>query len=236
MPTSDEHNNVLEAPSQRILGDYVANQLRQAILIGHFKPNQRLVEQDIAESMETSRGPIRDALLTLEKEGLVIRQPYRGAFVAQLNPEDMMEIYTLREVLESLAMKYIIKKGTLEQIRELKKIVHKMENLAEKDYSQMEATDLDMEFHHTLCKISGHKRVLIAWKALSAQIRIVLWKHLLEHPTDLPDRFVTWHTKIVDALCQRDYEKAVKEMHIHMSVSMDWVDQLMAQKGQQSQD
>lgn len=235
-PLGNEIGSVLKAPSQRILGDYVANQLRQAILDGQLEPQHRLVEQDIAESMEISRGPIRDALKILENEGLVVRQPYRGTFVAPLNPEDMREIYTLREALESLAIKYIIKDATLEQIEELEKIVHAMEELAKQDYGQMEAADQDIEFHHMLCKISGHKRVLAAWEALSGQIRIVLWKHRLEHPTDLRDRSVHWHADIVDALCQRDSEKAIKIMHKHMAASMEWVDQLVKQNSQASQD
>jgi len=222
-------DNILTAPSQRILSDYVADRLRQAILLGQFQPNQRLVEQDLAESMKTSRGPIRDALKVLENEGLVIRETHRGAFVAELNPEDMREITTLREVLESLAIRYLIQRATSSQIDQLENIVHAMENMALSDYGQMEATDLDMEFHHTLCQISGHKRVLTAWEALSGQIRIVLWKHRLEHPTDLRDRSVPWHARIVEALRQHDAEKAITLLHEHLAASMEWVDQLLKQ-------
>ena len=75
---SSETDDYLTAPSQRILSDYVADQLRQAILVGQLQPNQRLVEQEIAESMKTSRGPIRDAIKVLENEGLVTREAHRG--------------------------------------------------------------------------------------------------------------------------------------------------------------
>ena len=230
LKSSEPVDNYLTAPSLRILSDYVADQLRQAILLGQFQPNQRLVEQDIAESMKTSRGPIRDALKILENEGLVTRETHRGAFVAELNSEDMHEITTLREVLETLAIKYVIQRATSSQIDELENIVFAMENMALKDYGQMEATDLDMAFHHTLCRISGHKRVLTAWEALSGQIRIVLWKHRLEHPTDLRDRSVPWHSKIVEALRERNPEKTTDLLHEHLAASMDWVDLLLKQK------
>ncbi|HEX7556290.1 MAG TPA: GntR family transcriptional regulator, partial [Leptolinea sp.] len=167
MLKSSEMDSILTAPSQRILSDYVADRLRQAILLGQFQPNQRLLEQDIAESMKTSRGPIRDALKILENEGLVTRETHRGAFVAELNPEDMHEVNTLREVLEALAIKYVIQRATSSQLDELEQIVHAMESMALKDYGQKEATDLDIEFHHTLCRLSGHKRVMTAWEALS---------------------------------------------------------------------
>ena len=227
---NNDTDNILTAPSQRILSDYVAERLRQAILVGQFEPNQRLVEQDIAESVKTSRGPIRDALKILENEGLVTRQTHRGAFVAELNPDDMHEIFSLRKALESLAIQYFIEKATEEQIDELEKIVQSMEVMSLKDYGQAEATDLDMDFHHTLCKISGHKRVLTAWEALSGQIRIVLWKHRLVHPTDLRDRSVPWHAGIVEALRERNKEKAVDLLNVHLAASMEWVDQLVKQK------
>jgi DNA-binding GntR family transcriptional regulator len=230
MLKSSEMDNILTAPSQRILSDYVADRLRQAILLGQFQPNQRLLEQDIAESMKTSRGPIRDALKILENEGLVTRETHRGAFVAELNPEDMHEVNTLREVLETLAIKYVIQRATSSQLDELEQIVHAMESMALKDYGQKEATDLDIEFHHTLCRLSGHKRVMTAWEALSGQIRIVLWKHRLEHPTDLRDRSVPWHAKIVEALRERNEEKTIELLHEHLAASMEWVDQLVGQK------
>ncbi len=220
-------NGLLTAPSQRTLSDYAADQLRQAILSGQFTPNQRLVEQEIAESMQTSRGPVRDALKILENEGLVVRQSHRGAFVAQLRPEDFLEIHTLREALESLAIKYLIKNATDEQIDTLEQLVKDMEGLSRQNYNQTDATDLDMDFHHTICVISGHKRVLSAWEALSGQIRLVLLKHRLEHPQDLRERSVLWHEKIVQALRERDTDKAINELHTHMAASFEWVEQLM---------
>lgn len=230
----DEHNGLLTAPSQRTLSDYVADQLRQAILAGEFKPNQRLVEHQIAESIQTSRGPVRDAIKILENEGLIIRQPHRGAFVAQLQPEDFMEIYSLREALETLAIRYAIKNATDEQISALEQLVISMEGLAKQDYSQGDATDLDMEFHHTMCKISGHKRVLNAWESMSGQIRLVLFKHRLENPQDLRERSVSWHEKIVAALCQRDTEMAIKELHTHMAASFEWVEAMLRERNKQT--
>ncbi len=225
-----DHSGLLTAPSQRTLSDYVADQLRQAILAGQFPPNERLVEQEIAESMQTSRGPVRDALKILENEGLVIRQSHRGAFVAQLHPEDFIEIYTLREALETLAVRYAIQNATDQQIGDLAKVVRSMESMARQNYNQVDATDLDMEFHHTLCKISGHKRLLNVWESISGQIRLVLLKHRLINPDDLRVRSVSWHAKIVEAMRERNTEKAVKELETHMAASSEWVQVLLKQR------
>jgi DNA-binding GntR family transcriptional regulator len=216
-------SSVLTAPSQRTLSDYVADQLRQAILIGQLQPSQRLVEEDLATSLQTSRGPVRDAIRMLENEGLVIRQPHRGAFVADWTPDDVREIYSLREALESLAIRYAIKNATDEQINELEKLVHEMDNLAHHDYTQFEATDLDMIFHRTLCQISGHHRLLSAWESISAQIRLVVLKHRLRNPADLRDRGIVWHEKIVECLRQRQTECAIQELERHMAVSIEWL-------------
>ena len=224
MSPNDISDGLLTAPTQRTLSDYVAEQLRQAILAGQLKPNERLVEQEIAERMQTSRGPVRDGIKTLEAEGLIVRQAHRGAFVSQLHLGDFLEIYTLREALETLAIQWVIQKATDEQLDILSGIVHKMESMAQHDYSQVDATDLDLDFHHTLCQISGHTRVLNAWESMSGQIRLVVLKHRLTHPDDLRVRSVSWHAQIVAALRERDTEKAVRELRVHMAASYEWVD------------
>ena len=222
-------NNLLTAPPQRTLSDYVADQLRQAILVGQLKPNQRLVEEELAASMQTSRGPIRDALRMLENDGLVVRQSHRGAFVAELSTKDVMEIYTLREALESLAIKFTIQNATSDQIAELEQLVRTMEDLAKTDYNQLEATDLDIEFHRTLCHISGHQRVLAAWEGLSAQIRLVVLKHRLRQPGDFRNRAVHFHSSIIEAIRQRNLDKSLEELHKHMTISVEWIIQSISE-------
>jgi DNA-binding GntR family transcriptional regulator len=190
MLTNDSFEGLLTAPTKRTLSDYVADQLRQAILSGQLQPNERLVEQDIAERMQTSRGPVRDGIKSLESEGLIVRQAHRGALVSQLHLEDFMEIYTLREALETLAIQWVIWKATDPQLDLRSAIVRKMEQLAQHDYTQVDATNLDLDFHHTLCQISGHSRVLSVWDSMSGQIRLVVLKHRLTHPDDLRERSV----------------------------------------------
>lgn len=224
MFSNDDSDNLMTAPTQRTLSDYIADRLRSAILSNQFKPNQRLVEQEIAESMQTSRGPVRDALKILENEGLVNRQSHRGAFVAELTRKDADEIYTIREALETLAVKFAIQNATTRQIDELEKLVHSIENLA-RDHSddQWGATDLDLEFHHTLCKISGHHRLLIAWEALSGQIRLLLLQHRLRDPADLRIRAASWHQRVVEAIYQRNTELALQELHKHLAISYEGI-------------
>jgi DNA-binding GntR family transcriptional regulator len=209
----------LSAPSSRTLSDHVTQQLRQAILTGQLKPGQRIVEREIAEAMRTSRGPVRDSLKLLENERLVVRYPHKGTFVAWLNLQDAEEIYSLREAIELLAVDYVAKHATAEQIDELDKLVESMAIQAERGYTEFEATDIDLEFHHTMCRISGHKRLLTAWEALNRQIRVLLLYHRTKIPDDFRERGVEWHCQIVDALRQRNTELAQQLLRKHLAAS-----------------
>jgi DNA-binding GntR family transcriptional regulator len=83
--------------------DFVIDELREAIVRGHFKPGEKLDQEEIAELLNVSRIPVRQALRTLTAEGLVKMYPHRGAVVAELSREELEEIYFLRGVLEGVA-------------------------------------------------------------------------------------------------------------------------------------
>jgi DNA-binding GntR family transcriptional regulator len=209
------------APFSRTLSDQVANQLRQAILRGHLLPGQRIVEREIAEAMSLSRGPVRDALKILQNERLVVQYPHRGAFVAWLTLKDAEEIYSLREALEVLALQYAIKSATEEQIAELSQVVDQMTLRMQQDYSQAEATDLDLEFHHALCRISGHGRTLAAWTALRDQVRLLILTHRILHPLDFRENAADWHRQLADAVRLRDSEAAEAVLRKHLAASFE---------------
>ena len=178
------------APPSRLLSDHIADQLREAIVEGQLESGQRIVEREIAEVMQTSRGPVRDALLLLENEGLVVRYTHRGTFVTRLTKEDAEEIWTLRQAIESVVVEYALKRATPQDLEELDNLVEEMDAKVKAGYSLSDATELDLDFHRTLCRISGHKRALAAWEALSAQTRILLLGHRKRNPRDFPERAV----------------------------------------------
>src|SRR4051794_19139332 len=74
--------------------------LRMAIIKGQLPSGAHLLELQLAERLGVSRGPVREALMRLEQEGLVINQPYRGKFVADISAQTIHEIYSLRILLE----------------------------------------------------------------------------------------------------------------------------------------
>ena len=173
--------------------------------------------------MRTSRGPVRDALQLLEIEQLVVRYPHKGTFVAWLSRRDAEEIYSLRETIEMLAVEYIVSHARDEQIDELADLVESMADGAQGEYDTFETTNIDLDFHQTLCRISGHRRLLSAWEALSPQIRMILYQHRARIPEDFRVRGVQWHRDIVEALRQRDATLARDLIRKHVAASVQTV-------------
>src|SRR6266850_6393876 len=83
----------------------IVKKIRDGILEETFKPQGRLIEQDLAERFNVSRSPVREALLALEKEGTIIISPFKGAIVKPLSPEEVLDIAELRLALISLTIK-----------------------------------------------------------------------------------------------------------------------------------
>jgi DNA-binding GntR family transcriptional regulator len=209
----------LALPLNRTLSEQVANELREAIVRGRLRPGQHIVEREIAQAMRLSRGPVRDAFRILENEGLVVRYAHRGTFVTGMQARDAEEIYSLREPLEVLAVDYAIKYATDEQFDELDAIVDRMTELSKTPYSQVEATDLDIQFHDMVYRISGHKRLQAVWAALRGQVRLLVITHRTLDPADFRERGIEYHRRFVDCLRSRDRQAAHEMVHEHLTMS-----------------
>ena len=211
------------SPANRILSDHVASQLRAAIVSGQLVPGQHIVEKDIAEAMGLSRGPVRDAFKILEDQGLVARYPHRGTFVTGMAMRDAEEIYSLRGALEILAADYAIENATVPQLDELDRIVDCIAERIETNYTQIEATELDMQFHDALYRISGHSRLQTAWAALREQVSLLILTHRRLDPADFREKGFEYHRQIVACLRQRDTEAAHAAVRRHLASSFDTV-------------
>ena len=85
----------------------IARRIEEDIVLGRRHPRERLIEQDLSDLFRTHRGDVRLALFELEKKGLVERIPNRGATVRGLTPQEVKEIYAVREELEVMAVRII---------------------------------------------------------------------------------------------------------------------------------
>ncbi len=117
-------------PRYRTVGDLAYSALRQAILSGLLAPGEKLGQEELARSLGISREPIRSAILQLASDGLVVVHPHRGAVVRALSVARIREIYELRILLESHAVRLGIATMTPERLARLERIAARLDRSA----------------------------------------------------------------------------------------------------------
>lgn len=208
----------LTPASRRILSDDVTAQLRNAIVVGSLAGGTRLREDDLATSMGVSRGPVREALVQLEREGLVILERFKGARVAEFYREDLDQVFSLRRALESLAAEWACTRATPEDIHRLIAPLDTYTATAPESRTPELVTDLDIEFHDALVAAAHHARLERAWEGLRAQVHAFLATRMslrLDYTQDWePD-----HRRHVELIRQKDAAGAVAHTVSHLEAS-----------------
>jgi DNA-binding GntR family transcriptional regulator len=152
--------------------DVAVEALRDAIVDGRLKPGQRLKEIPLAEQLGVSRGPIRDALRLLERDGLVELIPNRGAVVPEVRAVDVLEVYALRAALGSLALHMLMLEGPVPE-RTLERHLARLRDAVERGRSR-HAADADLGYQAAIIAASGLPRVLAEFDRLTWQVRIFI--------------------------------------------------------------
>lgn len=222
MNSPKSFNEILSPSRKSPLSDDIAAQLREAILSGLLQPGERLVEELLAASLDVSRGPIRDALVVLEREGLVIKEHNRGTFVARLSRKDLDEVYSLRLVLERLAIRLAAEHVTDAELQEMQHIIDLMRNHAEQGITEKLAAELDIQFHEIIYRASRHQRLFECWNQLKTQIYRLLLGRMVA-TLDYRTLAVESHQDILDAIAEKDTTRAVTLLEQHIDESYERV-------------
>jgi DNA-binding GntR family transcriptional regulator len=149
----------------------IADRLRRAIVTGRMRPGTVLVETALAEQMNVSRAPIREAIALLENDGLVETAAYKGKRVKPLTVREVEEIWSLRQTFEVMAVRRILDRGRTSP--PLWEPCHAMQAAAEAD--DREALILgDEQFHRTLIALADHQLLLQSWTALYLRIHQIM--------------------------------------------------------------
>jgi DNA-binding GntR family transcriptional regulator len=192
--------------------------LYDAILRGDFQPNERLIEMDLAQRYNVGRAAIRTALARLEQDGLVEREPNRGARVRAISEEEAVETLEARAVLEGLAVRYAARNATDEDIADLRAIIGGMEKrLAEGDL--LGISEENGRLHRRLLEIANNKTVARLIERLHAQHVRSQFRLILV--PGRPPRTVAEHRAIVEAVASRDPEAAEAAMRSHLANSVE---------------
>jgi DNA-binding GntR family transcriptional regulator len=219
---TDALNALLSSPFSRGLATDIVSRLRTAIMHGYFGPGARLREETLAKMLGVSRGPVREAFAQLEREGLVVIQRNRGTSVARLTRADVEEIYSLRVVIERLAVQQAIRNATAHQLDEMQRVVDTMTAYSARGITVPEAAELDIQFHELLYSSSGHRRLYACWGNLRRQIHILL---LSRNVANADYRVITGsaHQVILDALRERDEPRGLALIEDHLRGSYERV-------------
>jgi GntR family transcriptional regulator, gluconate operon transcriptional repressor len=159
--------------SSPTLAEQTVDLIRRHILDGTFESGERLVEERIARQLHVSRGPVREALKQLAAEGLVREEPRRGTFVAALTEDDAREVYDLRAAIEARAARLVIERGDPTATHVLRQAIDRLGEA-------VRASDLrdlvrwDYEFHETLCRVSGNRRLHEVFVRNASVLRLLI--------------------------------------------------------------
>lgn len=205
--------------TRRVLADVVTDDLRDAIIAHELEPGRRLAEDDLANQMGVSRGPVREALARLEREGLVVIERHKGARIASWGRVDVEEIFSLRLVLEQLAIEWACKNATAADINALESVVKEFRKLSDKQRTIKAVSKLDLEFHTAVFDAAHHDRLSRAWEILRSQIHsflIYTWTRDELINKTLMDSWDKDHHVFVEIIKKRDIEKGLKEIKAHV--------------------
>lgn len=202
-----DHIN-LEIGDREMLHNRVCSVLRQAILKGDFKPGERLVQTELASLIGVSRMPIREALRTLELEGLITMEPHKGAVVREIKKADIQEIYELRSVLEALALKKSMEHFTQADLKTLSEFHQSMLNTA----SNEAYVENNAKFHKVLISRCDSSRLV-------SFIDTISMGFALDTPQIIPGQIQKSnkeHATILEAIENGDAEKASDALAKHI--------------------
>jgi len=190
------------------------NILLNDIVLGKLYQGQKLVENDLMQAYHISKTPLREALIKLEKNGLLKREINRGFKIIRIGRKGAEEIYDLRERLEGLSVRKTIENITEEKIQKLTKAINEME-FHVKSKNMDEYIKLDINFHTLLCELSGNERLLEINKNLQYQIKM-----LLKTSINLPGRGINLsfseHKELYIAILSKDADKAEELIRKHI--------------------
>ncbi len=201
-------------PRRNISGQ-VVDHIRTMIFDGSLKRGQRVPQNDIAGDLGVSRLPVREALITLESEGLIESEPHRGAFVVPIHREDIDDHYRIYGMVQGLATRRAASRVTEPTLKRLQDLHDQMQST---DDSEI-AHSLNWEFHALINQTGGSRRLLSVLRQLARNLP----REVYEVPPAADAAAVQGHQRILDALRAGDGDAADAAARQHMIAEGEYV-------------
>lgn len=180
--------------------------LKEQITGGQLRPGVKLIHQDLAERLDVSRTPVREALERLYQEGFVTRLPRRGFYVAEIDEDEAAELYGLREALETYALRLTLARGIRPaELRELDAINRRYRSLLRPDATR-ERMVVDRDWHLALAGLAGNRALMRSLHAVFE--RLILKIRTDGYRTVRGEEALREHLRMMKALREADREQA----------------------------
>jgi DNA-binding GntR family transcriptional regulator len=194
---------------------YTYRVLKENIMNLNLKPGESISELDLANFLNVSRTPIREAISTLKSENLIKVFPQKGTFVAQIDLDFVEEAFFMRNVLEHEVLRLACHNFSSEALLELEKNLHLQEFQAKFEENQIELFKLDNKFHQIIYEEVNKKKVWKAIKQMNTHYDRVRLIDAIEK-TNL-EKILSQHKQIIEIIKNKDFDKIDEIVLLHLS-------------------
>lgn len=203
--------------------------LKDLILTGQLKPAERISESRVAERLGVSRTPMREALMKLEKEGLVVGQRNVGYSVVDIDLNTVRDLLVVREALDAKAAELACTTATEADLDRLREIIAEMERLHETakttPVDAVRQLELGLRIHRVIAEIARNAALCRVIADIYQQLQMALLLELMW--VDLGDLALAEHRRIADAICARDVPEAVAAARAHVRSSIENLEKVL---------
>jgi phosphonate utilization transcriptional regulator len=213
-PETSDHAGAIELLQRHSLATLVLRELERQIVEGKLPAGTRLNEADIAEQMNVSRGPVREAFRALDQSGLVTTEKNRGVFVRQVSLEEAHEIYEVRAALDGLIGRLAAQRIQPRQLARLREIVKKM-HAAARAFDSASYYPLNIEFHEVLAEASGNQALIDNYRRVVNELNLYRREVLARDSKSIPISAKD-HENIVKAVARGDAQAASRLLFDHV--------------------
>jgi len=209
-----------QAMESQSTAELLAEQIRDAILVGSLKPGDRLIEQELSESFGTSRGPIREAIRILATEGLIELRKNRGAVVSAPTFDDVLEVYAIRMSLGALAIEHACHLSAQENL-DLTEVTKKLEKIRKAlGGNSIKAVAADLEFQSALIALGALPRVTESFSQTAVDVGVFVQFLGIRYDATDHAALVKRHEKLLVAISKGDVDQAVYLWKNHIRTSV----------------
>jgi DNA-binding GntR family transcriptional regulator len=213
----------LSPPIRTALADTVADKLRSAILDGTLKPGEPLHENSLAQRLAVSRSPIREALIQLQRERLVVGRINHPTVVRRPSPDEIWQVYTIRAALEGIAARWAAEKATPAICRQLTRRAEELNKATRAGETKPDprVTNLAIDFHAAIAEAAGSADLEQQLQCLRNQIKLVMAAGLASLTKRRAEEIHAEHLALIAAISERDGDRAERLASAHIRGARD---------------